>query len=63
MVLTGINPNTNNPNLANFVQAATKVVNNQPLNNNEQQRIQEFIDTETNPINNNWSINFNGNIR
>lgn len=58
VVLTGINPNTNNPNLANFVQAATKVVNNQPLNNNEQQRIQEFIDTETNPINNNWSINF-----
>ncbi len=58
LVLTGINENTVDQNLSKFVIAAKKVINNTPLDNNDLLRIEEFIDTETNPINNNWSVNF-----
>ncbi|MDC4181848.1 ABC transporter permease [Mycoplasma bradburyae] len=57
-LLKGVDEQSADANLLKFVQAAKKVSGNNKLDDSDYARIEEFIDTETNPINNNWSLNF-----
>ncbi|QZX49164.1 ABC transporter permease [Mycoplasma sp. E35C] len=57
-VITGIDDQTTNEQLKQFKTSANKVITSQTLDDNDYLRISKFIDTNENPINNNWSLIF-----